>query len=392
MLKSSFNKYLILFCLLNIFLYIFIIVFHQKVPFNLVNYQYNAHQYLIDPRVEGKPFNLLNGLAQFDAQWYLKIASDGYPKNPNFYNSGGKSEFQGLTYAFFPLYPLLLSTLNFLINNVLISAFLLTNLLLIANFISLYFVLKNFVPEKVVLKTIFLIFLFPFSIFYRSYFTEGLFLLILIWFSYFFIKNKHLYSSLLLGLLNITRGSGVLIFLPFLYYLVKSFFKEKIKTLNYFISFSAAIFPIIIWSILNFLNTNDSLFFLKIRGAWTKDSNFFDVFYENILTILNFPAQQLHIFHTSKIDILVILATLILLILSRTKIPKKLWLISLSLFLAPLIFNDTMSYSRMQIVSFPLFLYLGIVALGKYFFILAITFAILLFLTSLLFVNWYWIG
>lgn len=392
MLKSSYTKYLILFCLLNIFLYLFIILFHQKVPFNLNNYQYNAHKYLIDPRVEGKPFNLLNGLAQFDAQWYLKIASDGYPKNPNFYNSGGKSEFQGLTYAFFPLYPLLLSTLNFLINNVLISAFLLTNLLLIANFISLYFVLKNFVPERIVFKTIFLIFLFPFSIFYRSYFTEELFLLILIWFAYFFIKNKPLYSSLLLGLLNITRGSGVLIFLPFLYYLVKGFFKGGIKLNSYFASFFISFIPLTLWSILNFLNTSDSLFFMKIRGAWTKNPNFIDNFYNNILTILNFPSQKLHIFHTSKIDILMILVTLILLILSRTKIPKKLWLISLSLFLSPLIFNDTMSYSRMQIVSFPLFLYLGIVTRGKYFFILVTTFAILLFLTSLLFVNWYWIG
>ena len=78
----SWQYVLIAFIILNLFLYLFIILFNHKVPFNENSYYQNAHHYLQDQKVLGNKFSLINALGQYDSQWYLKIASAGFPKNP----------------------------------------------------------------------------------------------------------------------------------------------------------------------------------------------------------------------------------------------------------------------------------------------------------------------
>lgn len=104
----SFLKLFGLFVLLNILLYLFITLFYNRVPFNDYNYYNNAHHYFDDPRIENGNFNLIQSLGVWDAQWYLFIASEGYPKNPSTSTVGDKSIMDALSYAFFPLYPLIL--------------------------------------------------------------------------------------------------------------------------------------------------------------------------------------------------------------------------------------------------------------------------------------------
>lgn len=178
-----------IFIALNISLYLFINIFNDKVLFNEFNYSYNFHHYTEDPRINGGEFNLISSLAQADAQWYLKIADKGYPASPKL-ESDQKDINSGLAYAFFPMYPFTIGVIDLLINNIEVSAFVFANIMLIVNFLSLIYIIKKLISEDVGIKTAFLLFLFPFSIFYRSYFTEGLFLFFLIWFSHYFLKKN----------------------------------------------------------------------------------------------------------------------------------------------------------------------------------------------------------
>ncbi len=70
------------FILLNVALYLFILIFNNKVSFNKFNYYYNAHHYIQDSRVTKNQFNIFNALGQYDGQWYLKIAGGGLFKKP----------------------------------------------------------------------------------------------------------------------------------------------------------------------------------------------------------------------------------------------------------------------------------------------------------------------
>ncbi len=165
--------YLCFFILFNSVLYLFIQNFNQIIKFNRFNYQYSAHHYFQDERISGGSFNFLRALGQYDAQWYLKIASVGYPKNPQTREIRDKGAIDGLTYAFFPLYPLTLFLFNMLFGNIELTAFVVANLLLVLNFFGLYYVIGKLFSKDLALKSIFLIFAFPFAIFLEVILRKG---------------------------------------------------------------------------------------------------------------------------------------------------------------------------------------------------------------------------
>lgn len=380
---------LVIFILINLLLFIFIITFNKLIPFNKINYAHNAHHYLADNRINNGSLNLLTGLGQYDAQWYLRIADKGYPQNPPPQSIEDKTKMEGLSYAFFPLYPLILKFMNVFLRNIELSGFIAIWIFLIASYLSLTYVIKKLYKPGIAIKTTFLLFLFPFSIFYRSYFTEGIFLFLLIWFSHFLINKKWLLASIAVGLLCITRGAGLFILPLFFYYLTKDSLKKKPKLKNIIIFGLISIVPFLFWAGYCYLQTGDPLYFLTVRHAWSQiDLPIFN----NLFYILNFFYLPVHDFHLSQLDIIIFFLTLLLLIASKNMINKKLWLISFLLWLGPFLTTDFMSFTRYQTVSFPLFLYLSLVLTTKKYLILTIISGMSLFILSLGFINWYWVG
>ena len=175
MRTRGFPFYLGIFVLLNVFLYFFIIVFHNLIPFNKDNYIHSSHHYFEDPRFVGGNFNLLRALGQYDAQWYLGIASDGYPAHMMRLDESSEGESEILSYAFFPLYPLVVGAFKNVLGGVELSAFIVSNILLLLNFCSLYYAVSKIFNKNVAIKTCFLLFLFPFSIFFAVILLKGYF-------------------------------------------------------------------------------------------------------------------------------------------------------------------------------------------------------------------------
>ncbi len=378
----------IIFIALNIFLYVFIFKFN-KIPFDSFDYTYNSHHYLRDNRIDKGPFNFLRSLGQYDAQWYLKIANDSYPTLPKNIDMNNKKVMDGLTFAFFPFYPLAIRTINYAFKNVELSAFVLSNLLLLLDFISLFFVVSKLYKIDIALKTIFLLFLFPFSIFFRSYFTESLLLLELVWFSHFLINRKWIFSSIILGLMIVTRGAGIFILPVFFYFLYKNTKTRNLNLQSFFWIILFSLTPLFLWLSYCYLQTGNALYFLSIRSVWFSDPV---PILHNFLMIFLFWKLPLHNFHTSQIDVTTIIVLLALLIKSKKMIKPELWLISFALWLGPLLTTDTMSFTRYQIISFPIFIYLAQILVGYKYWALTIIFFLGLLFTSLLFVNWYWLG
>ena len=387
--------YFYTFIILNIIFFINIIFFHSTVSFNRYNYEVNAHHYIKDPRIDGGSFNLINSLGQFDAQWYLKIADSGYPVNPKTASMYDDGSMDGFTYAFFPLYPAIVGIFNYFVGNVELAAFLLSIIFLLLNFVSFIYVGKKHFKIEVSVKAAFLMFFFPFSVFLRSFFAEGLMLFLIIWFSYFLYKKDYLNSALLLSLISITKGTAFLLIIIFIYIIFSDFRKGKILLSRMVLIVVLLFTPLAFWALYNYVNTGNPAYFLSTRpysGISTLTIIPFMSVFHNIALIFRFPLLPLHSFHTSKLDVLTVLIFLLFLIKSRKVIPKTFWLIAFSLWLSPLLVKDMMCYSRFQSVNFPIFIYLAQILKGKNYMIVFILFFISLLVTSLYFVNWWWVG
>lgn len=273
MLKELSNHrlllHLILFCTFNLCLYLFMATQSFRVPFDRFDYLYSAHHFIPDPRISGGKFSFLSALAQYDAQWYLKIAAGGYSFSPGYQWVSEKSLMQNLTFAFFPLFPLLIKSFNLFLFHLELSAFIVTNLLLVTNFLSLYLLISRLYSPSLALKTSWLFFVFPFSIFYRSYYAENLQLLLLIWFCYFLIRKKFLPSAVFLGLLNITKGITLPLSLLFLFFLSYRLKQKIIRLPQAATCLVLAFLPLILWITFTFSVTHHPFYFLTvIQESW----------------------------------------------------------------------------------------------------------------------------
>ena len=261
-----------------------------------------------------------------------------------------------------------------------------------ANFYSLYYVTSGLYKEQIAYKTVFLLFLFPFSLFYRSYFTEGLFLLLLIWYCYFLIKRKWGALSLFQGLLTVTRPTG-LFFLPLtLILMAGSLINKKINPAKALIYLPLMFGFFALWLIFNYQMTGNIFYWKDVQTQWVSAKSFFDIMKHNYILLKSFFSLPFHAIHYSRVDILTFFGFGWVLWFSLSFLKKELWWVSFLMWIIPLVIRDTTSYSRYQIVSFPLFIYLSSILNRKHFALISsFLFALLLFL-SLYFVNWYWFG
>jgi len=368
-MKNRLTISLFLFGILNIVYYLVLYFGSNLIPFNRQNYYFGAHHYYFDQRTSGGPHSFLRSLGAWDAQWYLKIASNGYPRNPTLSDIKDKTIMDGLTYAFFPIYPAVLKTLNVIFGNLEVTAFILSNVMMFANFISLYFLLKKYFGENVALKANFLLWTFPFGVIFRSYYTENLFLFFLIWFVYFLFSKKFLLAAIVLGMMNITRGSAFVLYFLYGYFLIRN---KKILPL--FIS----LLPLVLWMVYCFSQTGNPLYFISVRTGWGGYPLF------PFLTLI-YP------FLSGSPDGLFVMIFQILIYWVAKFIPQKFTAVSLSLLIPPVIFF-MFPFARSQIISFPLLIYpaMRLNRIG-YIVVVSVQF-FLLCLLGLHFINWNWIG
>lgn len=157
--------------------------------------------------------------ANFDGVHYLTIINKGYFGT-------------GLIQAFFPLFPLSIKYLNF-INNSLITGLIISNFLAFGLIISFYLFTKRFFKKKAWLSLIVLL-LFPTSFFFGAYYTESLFLILVLNSFIMADKKKWLWAGIFAALASATRVIGILLVPALLieYFLENKTLFEIIKLLK----------------------------------------------------------------------------------------------------------------------------------------------------------------
>lgn len=380
---------LVIFFVFQCFFYAFMYFARTIVPFHTQHYRDYHNKYFQTTQRDSVPEDFIHNLVVYDAQWYLQLGSNGYA-TPSQKELKTPAESPAvLSYVYFPLYPLILAIGNTVFGNVELTAFLFSLLLQLGNATLLYTLVKKVMTSETAAKTVILIFTFPFGIFFRSYYTENLFLFLLLTFSYLLMTKRYSIAAIPLGLLLVTRGAGMLLLPLYGYILLRTVRTTQRQIPHALAALCVACIPLLGWIAFCWYQTGDPFIFFTIKQYWlyTKFP---------LLRILYsfsvFPWLPFHDFHASKIDIIMIMSTGILLFKSKKILPSVLWWIALCLWITPLLTHDTMSYSRYQIVNYPLFLYLADQVKGKNYWIFVILCALSLLCVSVLFLNFYWIG
>lgn len=146
----------------------------------------------------GRPF--LEPWFRWDANWYMQIVTQGY--------SLAEPEPGQRNVVFFPLYPMLVRAVGWVIRDPYAAAILVSNVLFVVAMVVLYrFVLERW-SESVAEKTVALLALGPHALFFSACYTESLFLLC--WAAAFYAAHRQrwLAAGVCIALSGATRGIG----------------------------------------------------------------------------------------------------------------------------------------------------------------------------------------
>ena len=160
-----------------------------------------------DPTGVTHPFHsalldrLLAPAGRFDTTWYISIAQHGYTGYEH--------------HAFFPLYPLAIHVLDWVVGQPLISGLIISLVCFGASLVLLQrLVLLDFPDGRVAALSTWLLALFPMSLYFSAVYTESIFTLVSIWAIYAARRERWLLAGVLGALAAAARSDGFVLFVP----------------------------------------------------------------------------------------------------------------------------------------------------------------------------------
>jgi Gpi18-like mannosyltransferase len=173
----------------------------------------------------------LHILKRHDSYWYEKIAVYGHSVvTPDQLGFCEEDRIEQSYYAFFPLYPAIVGVTMKLIGATFnTTAFLYSLVFSISMFLLFFRFIREWTqsPDLAYNSTIVLV-LFPFHFYFSMYYTEALYLLLLIGAFYFILKERMVAFSVVASLMVLTRPNGLFMLLPLFL-----FFTERHPEFNF---------------------------------------------------------------------------------------------------------------------------------------------------------------
>lgn len=336
----------------------------------------NDFSYLPD-----KPLGTELSFQTWDARHYAFLAEHGY--SPDLPSN-----------AFFPLFPWLISVLNSIVQNSVVSGFILASVFSFVMVVFLYLLVEELYNARVAYYTGLFTLAFPTSFFFSLMYSESLFLMLVAAFFYFWLKKEITFAAACALLIPLSRPLGILLLIPlFLVTLIpgKIKFPKEAKynlplMLSLVLGFSAYLLCIYVstgsaWS--GFLAqehfiAGNSMQNLLHPLLWFK-KNFLDI------------SLTLHKYTTSIIDRLFFVGFLVSLSWIYKNTDRVLFYYALVMGLVPALLGNFMAYTRYLIVVFPLFIILSLIFKNKSPYVIIPLFVVQVFLLIAHSLN-YWVG
>jgi len=145
--------------------------------------------------------------AHWDTRWYLDIATRGY--------SAARLPPTGeANYAFFPLYPILMRVVSWIVGDPVLSGFLVSNVALVVATVLLYRLVADEHGTAVAERAVKYLLLFPTAFVLSGVLSEGLFLALSVGMFRAVQQRRWWLAGVVGGLAALTRPTGVLLALP----------------------------------------------------------------------------------------------------------------------------------------------------------------------------------
>lgn len=208
-----------------------------------------------------------------DAWWYEKIVTGWYPVVHSVEDLGGcvdATPSNQSVWAFFPLYPAFLRLLGDLFSlNFDRAAFVVSLVFSLLGFVGFYVLAKIVLKDaKIAMFGTAVFILMPFHLFFSMFYTEAIFLSLVVWSFVLVNRRFYLLLPLMLALLAVLRPNGLFVAIPlYLYYL------EQNDILNNFSVKWKELFKHHIWHSILFLSGSASFaaycwFQYSMTGYW----------------------------------------------------------------------------------------------------------------------------
>jgi len=243
---------IIYFVLSRVFLFLCSSIAQKTVPYlGFFPYKELLVEYNLPPWV--------SAFANFDGIHYLLIAQQGY------------SQWEQ---AFFPLYPLLIKIVSFIIPNYLVVALLISNICFAIGVLIFHTYLKMISVETshrdisthASWSLLFLL-TFPTAFFFGVVYTEGLFFMLFILSLYFLHKKNYWLAGICAALSSFTRLIGIFLIIPFFFHLIAEkqidFKNLKFKIKNYIFLLVSPLLGLLSYMSYLWITTGDPLFFFN---------------------------------------------------------------------------------------------------------------------------------
>src|SRR4030042_402740 len=328
------------------------------------------------------------GFINFDGEHYMSIARSGYLP---------------LTYFYFPLYPFIVRVFSLpfhlSFHATAVVGVVMSNIFLIISLLGLWKLLSLDYSKNIVQIALILLLLFPTSFYLGSFYTESLFLAIIVWSFYFARKKKWILMGILAGLSSATRIVGLALIPAFFFEIYQNY--NKRFTRASILGLILAPVGIIVYMVYLKIVSGDFLEFFNNVGIFGEQRQAAlillpQVFYRYIFKIL--PAinyNYLPVVFSTYMEFVTGLLFILLVILSFIKLRLSYAVYLFFGYIIPTFAGSFSSIPRYVLILFPGFL-LAAIYISKYPKSIRITILTFLFIglaiASMLFIRGYWIA
>lgn len=354
-----------------------------------------------------------------DAQWYLAIAADGYPRldevapptpRPPPIRMIAETDTL-LKYAWFPLWPWTLRLAALPGLSLEAAGFLAANALALVAGLLLFVLLERRLDRGAAFWSVVLLFASPFALFLHMPFSESLFLLLGVVTCLLVERRRWALAAIVIGLAMITRATGLAYaVVPVVALAQEAWSRRRAlgsaggtpawRALLPVAWLALAALPPLLWMALMHQRTGDALFFNQVTKGWGATQGLGSPWHHLAAntwgTLKSFSELPWHEYHESKLDFLVLAACLITLVAGLRVLPLHWLALAAALIAIPLLTKDLMSFTRYSLVAWPLFCVPALLlrpehrrlALSS----LAVAFTIAQMANAAAIVNWEWVG
>lgn len=249
---------------IQLFFYLFTLALVSRWVIILVSYLIN--HFIFNGGTDFFSFIRIKFSEAGDSPHYLYLAENWYQA------SGDKANL----IVFFPLYPILMKIVNFIVNDLFYSGMVVSQICFGISCYLLYKLTRLDYDDDTAKDSVLFLSLFPFGVFFFGIFTESLFILLTIAAIYMSRQKKHLYACIFGAMAAFSRMQGIIVLIPIVYEYIcnnlrhtgKRPFSDILKSIKPDFLYTALIFTGSLgYLLLNKTLQNDWFVFLKHQAA-----------------------------------------------------------------------------------------------------------------------------